>query len=144
MALRSYDLIVIGTGAAASAVASRCRGAGWTVAVIDSHPFGGTCAVRGCDPKKVLLGAAEALHWGYRLTGRGVRAGDARIDWRELMAFKRTFTEPVPGNHEQWFSEAGIDAFHGRAKFVDSTSIVVDGDELNAKNVVIAAGAMPA
>ena len=113
MALRSYDLIVIGTGAAASAAASPCRGAGWTVAVIDSHPFGGTCAVRGCDPKKVLLGAAEALHWGYRLTGRGVHPGDARIDWRELMAFKRTFTEPVPGNHEQWFSEAGIDTFHG-------------------------------
>ena len=144
MPLKSYDLIVIGTGAAASTVASRCRGAGWTVAVIDCHPFGGTCAVRGCDPKKVLVGAAEALYWGYRLTGRGVHPGDARIDWRQLMAFKRTFTEPVPENHERWFTEAGIDGFHGRAKFIGPTSVRVDGDELSATHVVIAAGAMPA
>ena len=60
----TYDLVVIGTGSAASAVAHRCREAGWTVAVIDSRPFGGTCALRGCDPKKVLLAAAEALQWG--------------------------------------------------------------------------------
>ena len=60
MASKSYDLIVIGTGSAASAVASRCREAGRSVAVIDSRPFGGTCALRGCDPKKVLVAAAEA------------------------------------------------------------------------------------
>ena len=144
MPSRSYDLIVIGTGSAASAVASRCRGAGWTVAVIDSRPFGGTCALRGCDPKKVLLGAAEALYWGHRLSGRGVHPGDARLDWRELMAFKRTFTEPVPKNHEEWLAEAGIDGFRGRARFVGPTSVRVDGDELEAKRLVIASGAVPA
>ncbi len=144
MASKSYDLIVIGTGTAAAAVAYRCREAGWTVAVIDSRPFGGTCVLRGCDPKKVLVAAAEALHWGQSLTGRGVHPGDARIDWRELMAFKRTFTEPVPENREQGFAEAGIDAFHGRARFTGPTSIRVGGDDLEAKRVVIAAGAMPA
>ena len=56
-----YDVVIIGTGTAAGAVASRCRCAGWSVAVIDSRPFGGTCALRGCDPKKVLVGAAEAI-----------------------------------------------------------------------------------
>ncbi len=70
MPSKSYDLIVIGTGSAASAVAYRCRREKWTVAVIDSRPFGGTCALRGCDPKKVLLAAAEALYWGQRLSGR--------------------------------------------------------------------------
>src|SRR5260370_17927866 len=59
--MRKFDVVVIGTGSAASAVASRCRSAGWQVAVIDSRPFGGTCALRGCNPKKVLVGAAEAL-----------------------------------------------------------------------------------
>ena len=58
MTKKSYDLIVIGTGSAASAVAYTCRSADWQVAVIDSRPFGGTCAVRGCDPQKVLVGAA--------------------------------------------------------------------------------------
>src|SRR6266849_9111492 len=56
--IRKFDVAVIGTGSAASVVASRCRNAGRLVAVIDSRPFGGTCALRGCDPKKVLVGAA--------------------------------------------------------------------------------------
>ncbi len=47
-----FDLIVIGTGTAASTTAHECSSAGWKVAIIDSLSFGGTCALRGCDPKK--------------------------------------------------------------------------------------------
>ena len=56
---RKFDVIVIGTGSAASAAARRCRKAGRQVAVVDSRPFGRTCALLGCDPKKVLVSAAE-------------------------------------------------------------------------------------
>ena len=45
---RKYDLVVIGAGTAAMGVATRVRAAGWTVAVADFRPFGGTCALRGC------------------------------------------------------------------------------------------------
>ena len=62
-----FDLIVIGTGAAGSPVARRCRSAGWNVAIVDARPDGGTCVQRGCDPKKVLVGAAEAVHAARRL-----------------------------------------------------------------------------
>jgi len=58
---KKFDMVALGTGSGASAVASRCRAAGWQVAVVDSRPFGGTCALRGCDPKKVLVGAAEVI-----------------------------------------------------------------------------------
>jgi hypothetical protein len=71
---RKFDVIVIGTGSAASGVAARCQKAGRRVAVIDSRPFGGTCALRGCDPKKVLVGAAEAIDWNRRMQDKGVRA----------------------------------------------------------------------
>src|ERR1700735_4759631 len=94
---RKFDLIAIGTGSAASAVASRCREAGWQVAIVDSRPFGGTCALRGCDPKKVLVGAAEAIDWTRRMKGKGIQVAKLQIDWPELMRFKRSFTEPVPG-----------------------------------------------
>src|SRR5215469_5913898 len=115
---REFDLIVIGTGAAGASVAYECRSAGWNVAIIDSRPFGGTCALRGCDPKKVLVGAAEAVDWARRMRGRGVHAEDARIEWADLMRFKRSFTDPVPENQELRFAKAGIQAFHGRARFV--------------------------
>src|SRR5438128_11095304 len=95
---RRYDLVVLDTGTAGQAASSRVRAAGWSVAVIDHLPFGGTCALRGCDPKKVLVGGAEAVDLPRRMRGHGV-VGDAKIDWRDLIAFKRTFTDPVPANH---------------------------------------------
>jgi len=140
---RKFDLVVIGTGSAASAVTSRCRSAGWQVAVIDSRPFGGTCALRGCDPKKVLVGAAEALDRVRRMKGKGIRAEELQIDWQELMRFKRSFTEPVPKNREEGFAKAGIVAFHGRARFVGPSSVQVNDEVLEGRYVVIAAGQKP-
>ena len=68
-----FDLVVIGTGTGGSAAAYRCRSAGWRVAVVDELPFGGTCALRGCDPKKVLVGAAELADWNRRATSTTAR-----------------------------------------------------------------------
>ncbi len=55
-----FDLVVIGAGTAANAVTRACSNAGWKVASVDSLPYGGTCALRGCDPKKMLVGVTEA------------------------------------------------------------------------------------
>lgn len=140
---RQFDLVVLGTGAGASTVATKCRGAGWSVAIVDALPFGGTCALRGCDPKKVLVGAAEVVDVGRRFTGHGV-SGDTAIQWPELMRFKRTFTEPVPENREKALVKAGIATFHGRARFVGATTVAVDSDVLDARHVHIATGAKPA
>jgi glutathione reductase (NADPH) len=140
---KAFDLVAIGSGAAASGVATKCRKAGWSVALVDSRPLGGTCALRGCDPKKVLVGATEALDWTQRLQGKGVRSAGATVDWPELMRFKRSFTEPVPASLEKSFTRAGIEVFHGRARFVGSSSIEVNGETLDARYVHIGAGAKP-
>jgi glutathione reductase (NADPH) len=141
---KQFDLVAIGTGAGASAVASRCRAAGWQVAIVDSRPFGGTCALRGCDPKKVLVGAAEVIDWARRMKGNGIQADQLSIDWRELMRFKRSFTEPVPKNREAMFAKARIVAFHGRARFVGPNAVQVGSEVLEARFVAIAAGQKPA
>jgi glutathione reductase (NADPH) len=98
----SFDLIVIGTGLAGNGAAHCCRQAGWRVAVVDDEPYGGTCPLRGCDPKKVLVGGAELVDWQRRMTGWGI-AGEARLDWPALMRFKRTFTDPVPDSRQAAF-----------------------------------------
>src|SRR5947208_13081722 len=141
---KKFDLVIIGTGAAGATAAFKCRDAGWSVAIIDSHPFGGTCALRGCDPKKVLVGAADVIDWTRRMQGKGVAASDPRIDWPALMRFKRTFTDPVPENREKGYQDAGIADFHGRARFVDKTKVRVGDDVLSGRFVHIAAGARPA
>jgi glutathione reductase (NADPH) len=140
---KHYDLVVVGTGVT-SAVASRCREAGWTVAVVDWRPFGGTCALRGCVPKKILVGAAEAVHAARDLAGHGVPAPALTIDWPELMRFKRTLVDPTTERTEQAWARMGVEQFHGRARFVGPSTLAVGGDRLTGRRVLIAAGAMPA
>src|SRR5687767_6366519 len=140
---RQFDLVVVGTGVT-SAVASRCREAGWSVAVVDHRPFGGTCALRGCVPKKILVGAAEAVHAARDMADKGVPAAALTIDWPPLMRFKRTLVDPTSERTEQAWAKLGIEQFHGHARFVGHTTLAVGGDRLTGRRVVIAAGSMPA
>ncbi|HEX9219248.1 MAG TPA: NAD(P)/FAD-dependent oxidoreductase [Gemmatimonadaceae bacterium] len=140
----TVDVIVLGTGSAAQNVAYTCRASGWSVAVVDSRPFGGTCALRGCDPKKVLVGVAELVDWSRRMQGKGVSAPGLSLNWPDLIRFKRTFTDPVPEGTERSFAEEGITMRHGRAHFVDRTSVQVGDETLVGRHVVIATGAQHA
>lgn len=138
----TYDLVVLGSGTAAQVASSRARAAGWTVAVIDHRPFGGTCALRGCDPKKMLVSGEEAIDAARRMRGHGVQ-GELRIAWPDLMAFKRSFTSPVPEKQEKRYRDQGIDAFHGVARFTGPDAVDVGGNELKARHILIATGARP-
>jgi glutathione reductase (NADPH) len=137
-----YDLIIIGTGTAATVAADRVRAAGWRVAVIDFRPFGGTCALRGCDPKKILVGGARAIDHAYRMRDKGV-TGKVQIDWPKLMAFKHSFTDPVPEKQAKRYAEKGIDTYHGRARFSGRRTIEINGELLEFRYLLIATGAEP-
>lgn len=138
-----YDLVVVGSGTAASVAAKRCRAAGWSVAVIDERPFGGTCAQRGCDPKKVLVGAVEAVGSARRLRGKGVSDGRLSICWPDLMAFKRSFTEPVPAQREKSFAKEGIECYRGTARLTGPNTVAVGDTRLEGRHILLAAGAKP-
>ncbi|HUY75690.1 MAG TPA: NAD(P)/FAD-dependent oxidoreductase [Ktedonobacterales bacterium] len=140
----TVDLLVLGTGSAAQSVAYPCREAGWSVAVVDCRPYGGTCQLRGCDPKKVLVGVTDALASSRRLEGKGVSAANLRMTWPDLQRFKRTFTDPAPAQNEAGFAEAGIQMYHGIAQFTSPTSLRVGETNLSARHIVIATGAEPA
>ncbi len=139
----SFDLVVIGTGSVGGTAAHRLKSKGWKVAIVDKRPFGGTCALRGCDPKKVLVGAAESVDWAQRMRGRGIAGGEVLIDWPALMRFKHTFTDAVPARREKSYQRAGIAAFHGTATFVDPHAVRVAEDVLTGRYFVIAVGARP-
>lgn len=150
----TFDLIVIGTGSAASTPAHECRSKGWSVAIIDSLPFGGTCPLRGCDPKKVLVEAAKIIDSNQRHENKGIIGSQGiHIKWSDLINFKRTFTEPFPEHRENGYIKAGINVFHGHAKFIGRNTVKVeennDGNNnnkavvLNGKYILIATGAKP-
>jgi glutathione reductase (NADPH) len=90
----------------------------------------------------MLIGGAEAIDAAHRMQGRGV-AGELRISWPELIAFKRTLTDPVPQKQESRYAAQGIDAFHGPARFISPDTASVAGQELKARHILIATGARP-
>src|SRR3546814_4804160 len=100
-------------------------------------------SLRGCDPKKLLVAAAEALDLPRRLAGKGARHAELAVDWPALMAFKRGFTEPVPESREASFAELGIAGYHGRARLAGRDTVAVGDDVLKARHILLAAGAAP-
>jgi len=149
----TFDLVVIGTGTAGTTVAINCRSKGLKVAIIDSKPFGGTCALRGCEPKKVLVEAAKTIDANHRLENKSISDIDkVHLNWRDLIDFKRTFTEPFPKQREDSYVKAGIIPIHGKAKFIDKDAIKVRFNEtgedtcndiIKGKYILIATGASP-
>ena len=78
---KHFDLIVIGAGMAGVAAANKCAARGWEVAIVDSLPYGGTCALRGCDPKKILRRGAEIIDSARLLSGKGIDTDGLSINW---------------------------------------------------------------
>lgn len=138
----SYDLIVIGGGTGGNGVARMAANAGWKVASIDCAPHGGTCALRGCDPKKMLIAVTEGVDWAANMKGKGLEAITS-VDWPGMMAFKRTFTDAMPPRIESGLEKAGVDVLHGEVRFTATDSIDVNGETLRAKHFHIATGARP-
>jgi glutathione reductase (NADPH) len=138
-----FDLIIIGTGVAGRTAVEDAAHAGLRTAIVDRREFGGTCALRGCEPKKVLFAAAEAVHRANGQAGHGV-TGSVSLDWPALIAFKRTFTAPLPAAFEERFRTLGVTALHGTARFTGPEALEVDGTPATFGSVLVAAGARPA
>jgi glutathione reductase (NADPH) len=138
-----YDLIVIGAGTGGAGVARTAAAAGWKVAIVDVLPYGGTCALRGCDPKKMMVAVSEGIDWAHNMDGKGLVTDGARIDWADMIAFKRTFTDRMPGAIEGGLEKAGIETLHGDARFIDADTLEIDGQSYRARNYHIATGARP-
>jgi glutathione reductase (NADPH) len=138
-----HDLIVIGAGMAGVAAANKCASAGWKVAIVDALPYGGTCALRGCDPKKILRRAAEIIDGARLMRGKGVDDAGLSINWADLIAHKHGFTDPVPQAMENDLSGNGVQTLHGQARFTGTNTIEIDGTSYQAAHFLIAAGARP-
>jgi glutathione reductase (NADPH) len=139
----NYDLIVIGAGNAGQAAAGIAREAGWSVLVVESRDVGGTCPLRGCVPKKVLVAAGETLDAIARAPIHRIRVGKPKLDWSKLIRRKQTFVAGVPEAFEKSLKARGIDVLHGRARFVGRTEIAVGTRRFSARKILVATGSKP-
>lgn len=141
--VKAFDLIVIGVGMAGLNAAKKCASEGWSVAVVDELPYGGTCVLRGCDPKKMLRRGAEIIDAARLMRGKGIEDDGLKIKWADLVAFKNTFTSKMPGRIEGGLDDSGVKTLHGAVLFVGSNALEVNGERLEAGHILIATGAIP-
>lgn len=134
-----YDVFVIGSGIAGQTAAKACVEAGLKVAISDNRKFGGTCATRGCDPKKIVMQFADLMYKSKQLQDLGIKKAP-KIKWKDVQTFKRSFTKPVPQKTETNLKDLGIDLYHQSPKFINKTEVMVEGKTISADKFVIATG----
>lgn len=141
-----FDAIVIGTGQAGPALAARLSGAGWKVAVIEKHKFGGTCVNTGCTPTKAMVASAYAAHVAARADHYGVVLDmPPRVDMKRVKARKDEIVRASNRGVETWMeSLKGVTVYRGHARFVGRTRIQVGADLLHAEKIFIDVGCRPA
>ncbi|WP_282132234.1 dihydrolipoyl dehydrogenase family protein [Cellulophaga baltica] len=142
MANKKFDVFVIGGGSAGQAVAKSCAEAGMSVAITERRDYGGTCPLRGCDPKKALLASTEVLEFARHMNGNGI-VKLPKLLWSDMQKFKKTFTKPIPKASKDSLKELGITVFSGAASFLSETTIAVGDEIIEADKFVIATGLKP-
>jgi dihydrolipoamide dehydrogenase len=141
----NVDVAVIGTGTAGLAAYRAARAQGKSAVVIESGPYGTTCARVGCMPSKLLIAASEAAHMLALAPGFGVHAGQTRIDGKAVMARVRSERDRFVGFVLEGVDNiAEADKLRGHARFTGPHSLQIDDHTaLTAARVVIATGSTP-
>jgi pyruvate/2-oxoglutarate dehydrogenase complex dihydrolipoamide dehydrogenase (E3) component len=136
-----FDALIIGTGQAGPAMASRFASAGKTVAVIERHKFGGTCVNTGCTPTKTLVASAYAIHVARRGAEYGFSTGDMRVDMTRVKARKDAASARSSTGVEEWLRGlTNCTVIHGQARFQSSNTVVVNDEVLQADKIFINVG----
>jgi glutathione reductase (NADPH) len=140
-----FDLLVLGAGSGGVAAARRAALHGAKVAIVEAGRIGGTCVLRGCVPKKLLMYAAgygdavaEAAAYGWQLPAEA-----ASFDMATWQAAKSAETARLEGVYRSMLAQAGVELAPGRARFVDAHSVEVAGRRVSARELIIATGASP-
>ena len=137
-----YDMITIGAGSGGVRASRLAGGYGARSAVIEEDRVGGTCVLRGCIPKKLLIyGAHYADHFedseNYGWTV------DARHDWRTLVDNKNTELDRLNGIYLNILRNNNVDLHEGRGVLVDDHTVEVNGKTITSENILVAVGGWP-
>ncbi|MFN2375573.1 MAG: glutathione-disulfide reductase [Candidatus Binatia bacterium] len=138
-----YDLVVIGAGSGGLATSKRAASYGARVAIVENDRVGGTCVIRGCVPKKLMVYAAEFAHAFEDAAGYGWKVATPSLDWPALVAARNANVAGLEATHERLLREAGVELLRGSARVVSPHEVEVDGRRLSAGTILVATGSRP-
>ncbi len=140
-----YDLFVIGGGSGGVRAARMAALAGAKVALAEEWRMGGTCVIRGCIPKKLLVYASQFKENIMDAAGFGWSFGECSFDWPTLIANKDKEIARLEGLYTTNVEKAGATIFHDRAVFEDPHTLLLTkpGKRVTAGKILIATGNRP-
>ena len=138
-----YDLIVIGAGSGGVRAARISASYGAKVAVIEESRPGGTCVIRGCVPKKLLVYGASFASEFEDAAGFGWELSGATHDWSKLIAAKDKEIDRLEGIYRKLLANAGADLIEGRGVVTGPHEVTVGGTTHTAERILIAVGGWP-
>ncbi len=139
--MKSYDLIVVGAGSGNMLLGPEV--AHLRAAIIEPDRFGGTCLNRGCIPSKMLVVTADAARAVPEARRLGVHASLDRVDWPAVRARIFGRLDPLHEGAIEHRCRGGVDVYTAPARFVAPRVLEVAGQQLTAKQIVVAVGARP-
>lgn len=145
MSAFDYDLFVIGAGSGGVRAARMAAAHGARVAIAEEYRVGGTCVIRGCVPKKLLVYASQLGEAIDDAVGFGWSVGERRFDWETLIANKDREIDRLNGVYVRLLEQSGVALFQTRAILEDAHTVrlVRQDQRVTAKNILIATGARP-
>lgn len=140
-----YDLFVIGGGSGGVRAGRLAASLGKRVAIAEEYRFGGTCVIRGCVPKKLFVYASQFPEHFEDAAGFGWQVGEARFDWKKLVAAKDREIARLEGLYRRGLENAGAEILETRAELVDAHTVrlVSTGQTVTAERILIATGGAP-
>ncbi|MEO0813043.1 MAG: FAD-dependent oxidoreductase, partial [Myxococcota bacterium] len=138
-----YDYLVLGGGSGGLASAKRAASYGAKVGLVEAGRVGGTCVIRGCIPKKLMVYAAHAREWLELAEDFGWNKTEHELSWENLVEMRDGVVRRLEGIHEKNLRNANVELIRGFAKFVDPHTIDCDGRHITARKILIATGAAP-
>src|SRR3974390_829381 len=139
-----YDLVVIGAGPGGYEAAAYAAQMGKKVALIERGRVGGTCLNVGCIPTKAFLKSAKLFAEGKHGECFGVRAHGLHFDMAAVVARKDRIAGTLRRGVESMLKRAGVETIAGHGRLVSRDAVAVDGRTVQARNILIATGSMPA
>ncbi len=143
MANHDFDLFVIGGGSGGVRGARMAAATGAKVAIAEAYRYGGTCVIRGCVPKKLLVYASHVHEDIEDAAGYGWTVESATFNWSGLIANKDKEIERLEAVYQRLLADAGVEAYHGRAVLLDPHTVAINGQRKTAERILIATGGHP-
>jgi glutathione reductase (NADPH) len=143
MAKYDFDMFTLGAGSGGVASSRRAGSYGARVAICEESRVGGTCVIRGCVPKKLLVYGAQFADAFADSVGFGWEPHVPGFDWAKLIAAKDAEIDRLNLIYKKLLADSGVKLFEQRGRLIDPHTVEVGGKRITAETILIATGGHP-